>query len=279
MSIGAAVLLGLIQGVAEFLPISSSGHLSVLQNFFHMQTAEDGHLLFDVLLHLGTLLAIFAAYWSDIQELVRDSLQFVNDIRYRRAAPKKGYPGARLLLMMFFGTLPLAFVLPVKDVLETLYYKTWYIGVAFLLTGCMLYVSDQMPQGRKNGKTMTLVDALLIGVCQAVAVIPGISRSGSTITAGLSRGLDRSFAVKYSLLLSIPAVLGANLLSLIDAVRDGVNTAYLVPYLIGTLTAAVSGYFSIILLRRLLQKGGFGKGLRYYLWVMGALTLILSLFM
>ena len=279
MSIGSAILLGLIQGVAEFLPISSSGHLSVLQNFFHMQTAEDGHLLFDVLLHLGTLLAVFAAYWTDIQEIYRDSLQFVRDVRYHRPAPKKGYPGARLLLMMFFGTLPLAFVLPVKDLLESLYYKTWYIGVAFLLTGCMLYLSDQMPRGKKNGKTMTLVDALLVGVCQAVAVIPGISRSGSTITAGLSQGFERSFAVKYSLLLSIPAVLGANLLSLIDALKDGVNTAFLLPYLIGTLTAAVSGYFSIILLRRLLSQGGFGKKLRYYLWGMGALTLVLSLFL
>lgn len=278
MSIGAAVLLGLIQGVAEFLPISSSGHLSVLQNFFHMQTAEDGHLLFDVLLHLGTLLAVFAAYWTDIQEIVRDSLQFANDIRYHREAPKKGYPGARLLLMMFFGTLPLAFVLPVKDVLETLYYKTGYIGAAFLLMGCMLYVSDQIPRGRKNGKTMTMVDALLIGLCQAVAVIPGISRSGSTITAGLSRSLERSFAVKYSLLLSIPAVLGANFLSLIDVIRGGVDTTYMVPYLVGTLTAAVSGYFCIILLRRMLQKGGFGKGMRYYLWGMGIVTLIGSLF-
>ncbi len=279
MSIGAAVLLGLIQGIAEFLPISSSGHLSVLQNFFHMQTAGDGHLLFDVLLHLGTLLSILAAYWTDIQEIVVDSRQFVSDIRYRRAAPKKGYPGARLLLMMFFGTLPLAFVLPVKDMLETLYYKTGFIGAAFLLTGCMLYVSDQMPSGKKNGKTMTVVNALLIGVCQAIAVIPGISRSGSTITAGLSQGLERSFAVKYSLLLSVPAVLGANILSLIDAVREGVDTAYLLPYLAGTLTAAVSGYFAIILLRRLLQSGGFGKVLRTYLFGAGALTLLLSLFM
>ena len=278
MSIGTAILLGLVQGVAEFLPVSSSGHLSALQNFFHIQTAEDGHLLFDVLLHLGTLLAIFAAYWTDIQEIVRDSLRFAQDVRFRREAPKRGYPGARLLLMMFFGTLPLAFILPVKDLLETLYYKTWYIGIAFLLTGCMLYVSDQMPRGKKNGRTMTLVDALLIGLCQAVAVIPGISRSGSTITAGLSQGLERSFAVKYSLLLSIPAVLGANLLSLVDALKEGVNTAYLFPYLIGTVTAAVSGYFCIILLRRLLQKGGFGKGMRYYLWGLGIVTLIGSLF-
>ena len=142
----------------------------------------------------------------------------------------------------------------------------------------MLYVSDQMPRGRKNGKTMTMVDALLIGLCQAVAVIPGISRSGSTITAGLSQGLERSFAVKYSLLLSIPAVLGANFLSLLDVIQSGVDTTYMVPYLIGTLTAAVSGYFCIILLRRLLQKGGFGKGMRYYLWGMGIVTLIGSLF-
>lgn len=278
MSIGAAVLLGLIQGIAEFLPISSSGHLSVLQNFFHLQTAENGHLLFDVLLHLGTLLAVCAAYWTDLQEIAADSIRFVQDIRYRRPVPKKGYPGARLLLMMFFGTLPLAFVLPVKDLLESLYYKTWFIGLTFLLTGCMLYVADQMPRGKKNGKTMTLLNALLIGVCQAIAVIPGVSRSGSTITAGLANGLERSFAVKYSLLLSLPAVLGANLLSLIDAIQAGVNTAFILPYLVGMLTAAVSGYFSIVLLRRLLRSGGFGKGLRYYLWGAGLITLLLSLF-
>lgn len=279
MSIGSAVLLGLIQGIAEFLPISSSGHLSVLQNFFHMQTAEDGHLLFDVMLHFGTLLSILAAYWTDIRDILQDSKQLVSNVRHGRAAPAKGYTGVRMVLMMFLGTLPLFFVLPVKDMLESLYYKTGFIGAAFLLTGCMLYVSDMMPEGYKDERSMSGVNALLIGICQAIAVIPGISRSGSTITCGLAVGLERSYAVKYSLLLSIPAVLGANILSLVDAIQEGVNTAYILPYLLGTLTATVSGFFTIVILRRLLQNGGFGKGLRSYLFMAGGVTLLLSLFL
>ena len=277
MSYSTAVLLGFIQGVAEFLPISSSGHLSVLQNVFHMQTAEEGHLLFDVLLHLGTLLAIVAAYWPDICAIWNDTMHFLRDVRYGNDPPRRGYPGGRLLLMMFFATLPLFVILPFNDRLETLYYKTGFIGAAFLLTGCMLYVADKMPRGKKNGNTMTVLDAVLIGFCQAVATIPGISRSGSTITGALATGHERNFAVKFSLLLSLPAVLGANILSLADAFQGGVNTAYLGPYFAGTLVAALAGYFSIILLRRIVSQGSFGK-FAYYMWVVGALTLVASLF-
>ena len=118
---------------------------------------------------------------------------------------------------------------------------------------------------------------MLIGFCQAVATIPGISRSGSTITGALATGHERNFAVKFSLLLSLPAVLGANILSLADAFQGGVNTAYLGPYFVGTLVAALAGYFSIILLRRIVSQGSFGK-FAYYMWVVGALTLVASLF-
>ena len=277
MSMAAAIFLGFIQGVAEFLPISSSGHLSVLQNFFHMQTAEDGHMFFDVLLHLGTLGAIVLAYWSDIKAIVVDSLQLLRDARSGAAAPKRGYPGGRLLLMMFFATLPLFVILPFNDRLEQLYYKTGFIGAAFILTGCMLYVSDRMPRGKKTANTMRVRDALIIGVCQAVATIPGISRSGSTITGAIATGHDRNFAVKFSLLLSLPAVLGANLLSLVDALKEGVDTSYLGAYFAGTAVAFVVGYFSISLLRRIMVKGKFGQ-FAYYMWGVGALTLILSLF-
>lgn len=277
MSYGTAILLGIVQGVAEFLPISSSGHLSVLQNIFHMQTAEDGHMLFDVLLHLGTLVAIVAAYWPDLRTIVHDTLHFLSDVRYGNAPPKRGYPGGRLLLMMFFATLPLFVILPFNDKIETLYYRTGFIGAAFLLTGCMLYVSDQMPKGRKNEKTMTLLDAVLIGFCQAVATIPGISRSGSAISACIATGHERNFAVKFSLLLSLPAVVGANVLTLADTLKTGVDTTYVGPYLVGMLVAAVSGYFSIILLRRIMSSGKFGR-FAYYMWGAGAVTLILSLF-
>ena len=275
MSMGAAIFLGFIQGVAEFLPISSSGHLSVLQNVFNFQNPEQGHMFFDVLLHLGTLVAIFAAYWSDIRRIVVDTLDFIRDVR--RGETGKEYSGSRLLLMMFFATLPLFAVLPINDMLESLYYKTGFIGAIFLLTGCMLYISDRMPRGRKSERQMTVVDALIIGVCQAVATIPGLSRSGTTITAGMATGHERSFAVKFSLLLSIPAVLGANILGLVDAVQEGLDTSLLGTYFVGMAVAAVTGYFSIVLLRRIVSKGRFGN-FAYYMWGIGIVTLIASLF-
>ena len=277
MSIWSAIFLGIVQGVAEFLPISSSGHLAVLQNVFHMQTAEEGHLFFDVLLHLGTVISILAVYWKDVVFIVRDSVAFVRESRLAPGAPRSEHPGGRMLLRMFFGTLPLFLILPFHDSLEQLYYNTRFIGIAFILTGFILFVSDKMPQGRKNARTMLVTDALLIGVAQAIATIPGISRSGSTITAGLATGQSRSHAMRYSLLMSVPAVVGANLLSLIKALKNGVDWSYLPAYLTGTLVAMVVGYFSIILLQRLLHSGKFGK-FSYYMWGVGLFALIASLF-
>ena len=277
MSIFTAIFLGLVQGVTEFLPVSSSGHLAVLQNIFHMQTAEDGHMFFDVLLHLGTVAAILVAYWKDIVYIVRDTSAFVHDSRFVPPEQRTEHPGARLLLMLFFGTLPLFVIYPFHDSLEQLYYNTRFIAVAFILTGFILFISDKMPRGRRNERTMRILDALMIGLAQAVATIPGISRSGSTITAGIATGQSRPYAVKYSLLMSVPAVLGANLLALIKALKNGVDWSYLGAYAIGTLVAFVSGYFCIQLLRRLLSAGKFGK-FAYYMWAVGLFALIASLF-
>ena len=277
MSIFTAIFLGLVQGVTEFLPVSSSGHLAVLQNIFHMQTAEDGHMFFDVLLHLGTVAAILVAYWKDIVYIVRDTSAFVHDSRFVPPEQRTEHPGARLLLMLFFGTLPLFVIYPFHDSLEQLYYNTRFIAVAFILTGFILFISDKMPRGRRNERTMRILDALMIGLAQAVATIPGISRSGSTITAGIATGQSRPYAVKYSLLMSVPAVLGANLLALIKALKNGVDWSYLGAYAVGTLVAFVSGYFCIQLLRRLLSTGKFGK-FAYYMWAVGLFALIASLF-
>ena len=277
MSIWNAIFLGIVQGVAEFLPISSSGHLAVLQNVFHMQTAEEGHMFFDVLLHLGTVIAILVAYWKDVKYIIRDSLDVLRGVKQPAAQPPQEHTGARFLLMIIFGTLPLFVILPFHDSLEQLYYNTRFIGIAFILTGFILFISDKMPQGRKTARTMTISDALIIGAAQAIATIPGISRSGSTITAGLATGQSRSHAMKYSLLMSVPAVLGANLLSLIKALKNGVDWSYLPAYLIGTVTAMVVGYFSIILLHRIVRSGKFGK-FSYYMWAVGVIALIASLF-
>lgn len=275
MSFWSAILLGIIQGLAEFLPISSSGHLSVFQNFLGLANVEAENLFFDVLLHLGTLAAVFVAYWSEIKALV---LEFFTMIGMRKL-PRGQKPdrlSRRMILFIIVATLPLFAVLPIKDKVEGLYGNTFFIGFAFLLTGTLLFLSDRMNRGGKNLRTATIVDILLVGVGQAIAVVPGLSRSGTTISCGMARGFDREFAVKFSFLMSIPAVLGANLLSLVDAIQTGIDWSLMPMYLAGVITAAVSGYLAIRLLKYITQRGSFGA-FCYYCWGAGLVTLILSL--
>ena len=271
-----AVILGLVQGIAEFLPISSSGHLAIMQDLFGMTTAEEGHLVFDVLLHLGTLVSIFVMYWGDIAGMVREVFAVLRGGRTADGRPARNLPQARLFLMIVFATLPLVLVLPVNNYVEQLYYMPAFVGAMLILTGALLYVSDRMPRGHKNEKNMRIRDALVIGLCQCVATIPGLSRSGTTITAGIATGLDRTFAMKFSFLMSIPAVLGANLLSLVDAIGGGIDVSLLPAYLLGMLAAMLSGIAAIWLMKFISKKSRFG-GFAYYCLGAGVLTIILSL--
>ena len=275
MTIWNAIILGLVQGLAEFLPISSSGHLSVLNNLFGMTTAEEGHMFFDVLLHLGTLISICVVYWQDIVDMFFEVLGFIS-LGPKAGERKAHYPAARLFLMIVLATLPLVLILPIKDMLEGLYYNSIFIGVMLILTGFMLYVSDKMVPGNKTEKNMGMLDALLIGVCQCAATIPGLSRSGTTITAGLATGLRRDFAVKFAFLMSLPAVLGANILSIADAARAGIDWTCMPAYLVGMAVAMVTGIGAISLLKRIARSGRFG-GFAYYCWVVGALSIILTM--
>ena len=276
MSFLSSFLLGLIQGIAEFLPISSSGHLAIAQNLLGMQDAGVVPEFFDVLLHLGTLVAVFVAYWGEIKDMVRELVFGVRDIA-RHSTPTPVPPARRLILLIIVGTLPLFAVLPVKDKVQSLSSNMVFIGAALIVTGFLLFASDRVRKGRKTEASAGVLSALIVGVGQAIATMPGISRSGSTITAGISTGQSRPFAMKYSLLMSIPAVLGANLLSLIKALRAGVEWSNFPAYLVGMVVSIVVGYFSIILLQRLLKKGKFGN-FAYYMWGVGAFTLIASLF-
>lgn len=275
MKLYEAILLGVIQGLAEFLPISSSGHLSVFQHFFGMTTDASDNLFFDVLLHLGTLAAVFVAYWGEIKGMILEFFTMIG-VRKLPRGQKPDRLSRRLIFFIIVATLPLVLVLPIKDYVDGLYGNTFFIGFAFLLTGTLLFLSDRMTRGNKDLKSSTLVDVLLVGCAQAVAVVPGLSRSGSTVAAGLSRGFSREFAVKFSFLLSIPAVLGANLLSLIDAIQVGIDWSLMPMYIAGVLTAAVSGYLAIRLLKFITQRGSFGA-FCYYCWGAGLVTLILSL--
>ena len=278
MSIGEAVILGLVQGIAEFLPISSSGHLAILQNLFNMSNIEGGHMFFDVLLHFGTLIAICFMYWTDITAMVREIIEVLTGKKKTPSVPgkRKGYPAFRMFCLIVVATLPLFLILPVNDYIEGLSDRTMFIGFALILTGLMLFVSDKMKPGTKTEKNMRFSDALIIGLCQCVASIPGLSRSGTTITAGIATGQNRSYAVKFSLLMSIPAVLGATGLELVKAIKAGIDASLIPAYIVGMVAAMVSGIFAIGLLRLVAKKHKFG-GFAYYCWIAGALTIILSM--
>lgn len=275
MTILSSVVLGLIQGIAEFLPISSSGHLAIAEQLLGMKGVSDIPEFFDVLLHLGTLLAVFAAYWSDICAMVSEFFAGIRDIAHR-STPTPVPPARRMILLLILGTLPLFLVLPVKDAVESLSGNMYFVGGALIVTGCLLFASDRVKKGRKSEKNATVADVLLVGCAQAIATCPGISRSGTTITAGCFLGFERKFAVRFSFLLSIPAVLGANILALNDALEADVDWASVPVYLVGVAVAAVSGYLSIRLLRYVADKGRFGA-FAYYCWCVGIMTLILTM--
>ena len=274
MSLLSSILLGLIQGVAEFLPISSSGHLAIAEHLLGMSGASDIPEFFDVLLHLGTLVAVFVAYWDDVRDMVVEFFCGVRDLA-RGSTPTPVPPARRMILLIIVGTLPLLIVLPIKDLVEGLADNMYFVAAALLVTGCLLFASDRVRKGRKTEKSATMVDVLLVGVAQAIATCPGISRSGTTITAGCFRGFDRKFAVRFSFLLSIPAILGANILSLKNAVEAGIIWADVPVYLVGVVVSAVVGYACIRLLKMIADRGKFGA-FAYYCWAVGVLTLILT---
>ena len=272
------MFLGLVQGITEFIPVSSSGHLSILQNLFKLNYSEDGHLLFDVLLHLGTLVSICAVYWSELKTMVSDGLEF---LRKRSESDSDEIvvmkPPARALLFVLIGTIPMFLAIFFMKSVERLFYSTGFIGFAMIITGGLLFVSDRyIKKGQKTDKTMTLGDAIIIGLSQAVAIIPGLSRSGTTISVGLARGLTGSFTVRFSLLLSIPAVLGSTIITLFSAIRGGADFSSFLVYLVGFVIAAAFGFLSIQFIRRLMNNNRFGN-IAYYCWGVGVLTLILSL--
>ena len=274
MSYLTAVLLGLVQGVAEFLPISSSGHLAIAEQLLNLQGASNVPEFFDVLLHLGTLVAVFIAYWDDIRDMIVELFAGIGDLAHH-STPNPVPPARRLILLIIVGTLPLFVMVPFRHFFSSLGDNMYFIGGALIFTGILLFVSDRVQHGRKSEKTATLLDALFVGLGQAIALCPGISRSGMTITTGCFAGFERKFAVRFAFLLSIPAVIGANILSLKDAIDAGIDWASVPAYLVGVAVAAVSGYACIRLLRYIAEKGRFGA-FAYYCWAVGALTLVLT---
>ncbi|MDE6259992.1 MAG: undecaprenyl-diphosphate phosphatase [Oscillospiraceae bacterium] len=272
-----AVVLGLVQGVAEFLPISSSGHLSLLQHFFGMPEPDQ---LYNILLHFATLIAVCVVYRQDIVDMVTEFFRWITALCTRQGGQERGKPpeARRMILLLILGTLPLFLVLPFDDLVEGMGTNPMFVSLMLLLTGCILFLSDSYGGGKKTARTATVQDVLLVGLAQGMATIPGLSRSGTTISAGMALGFERSFAVRFSFLLSLPAVLGATLLKVVKVAKAGGVDAKLLPmYLVGMVIAGVVGYFAISLVKLLADKGKFGK-FAYYCWAVGGIALIASFF-
>ncbi len=268
-----SVLMGIIQGVAEFLPISSSGHLALFQTFFGMENMEEKYMLFTVLLHFGTLISVCVVYWRDIVEMIREFFLGIAALAGKRDTGVAPPPARRMVMLIIVATLPLFVMVLLQDVINQLFSNSIMVSCALLATGFILFFSDRLAKGHKTARNATLVDALIVGCGQALAVIPGLSRSGTTISVGMLRGFDRSFAVRFSFLMSLPAILGANILEVKDAVDAGFNVEELPMYLVGVAVAAVVGYFAIRLVKSLSDKGKFGK-FAYYCWAVGLGSLI-----
>jgi len=268
------IILGMVQGVAEFLPISSSGHLSLLQYFFGMEEPDN---LYTILLHFATLIAVFVVYRKDILEMIQEFFKFIGTLFSGRGGREKEPPEARrMVLLLIVATLPLFLVLPIESMVEGLGSSPVFVSIALIATGFILFGADRRGGGSKGARSMTVVDAVLVGLAQGIATIPGLSRSGTTISAGMALGLERKLAVRFSFLLSLPAVLGATLLKVVKAIGGtGIDPELLPKYLVGMVVAGVVGYFSIQLVKLLAEKGKFGN-FAYYCWIVGAIALVSS---
>ncbi|WP_242623665.1 undecaprenyl-diphosphate phosphatase [Intestinimonas massiliensis (ex Afouda et al. 2020)] len=267
-----SILMGIIQGVAEFLPISSSGHLALFQTFFGMENVEEKYMFFTVLLHFGTLISVCVVYWRDIVDMIREFFLGIAALAGKDTGTPPP-PARRMVMLIIIGTLPLFVMVLLQDAVNALFSNSIMVSIALLCTGFILFFSDRLAKGRKTARNATVADALIVGCGQALAVIPGLSRSGTTISVGMLRGFDRSFAVRFSFLLSLPAILGANVLEIKDAVDAGINMEEMPMYIVGVVVAAVVGYFAIRLVKSLSDKGKFGR-FAYYCWAVGLGSLI-----
>lgn len=255
MGIFEAIVLGLIQGITEFLPISSSGHLVLAQKILGV---EDPSLLFDTMLHLGTLAAVFAVLWKDIWELLKRPFQ-------------------RLTALLIAATVPTVIIAVLfKDAIEEAFRSGATLGWEFIATGIILLGAEQLASAagdRRDAKTMSWMDAVIVGALQGVAIMPAISRSGLTVAGALARKLDRGFAAKFSFLLSIPAILGAVVFQS-KALFEGPGDGGLgIPLIIGTFVAAAVGVLSVKFMMKIIKEGSL-RGFAAYVGALGILVLL-----
>ena len=274
MSIGNAITAGIIYALTEMLALSGSGHLAVVNTLFDLHLTQL-HLMFKAICEFAAMIALILAYRRDLAAMIRDTAMLTGFSK-RNAAKGERFPEARLLFMLAIATLPLLVMVPFRKMYFSLWNSTTFVGIMFLLNGAVLFVAERMIPGKKGLGRMQISDALIIGICQAVAIIPGLSRLALTVTAGEAENFQKSYAIRFGMLLAIPALFGSTVLSLADAAMNGIDTGCMTAYLIGGAAALVTGFFSVYLFRRLVRRRGY-HGLAYYSLVIGVLTIILTL--
>ncbi len=271
-----AIILGLVQGLAEFLPISSSGHLALLQQAFGIH--EDKVLLFAVLLHVGTLISVFIVYWKDIWELIVELCLTIRDLCTGKGLRLAERPIRKLGVMIIVATIPTAIIgLVFSDFFDSLYNSVIPIGVGLIITGFLLIFAEKKGEGNRGIQQMNFRNAIFIGLVQGVAICPGISRSGSTLFGSLICNLDRKFAVKFVFLISIPSILGSAVLEAPAALEAGVTAAEVGPVLVGMLVAAVSGLVAIKTMIKIVSDKKLSY-FSYYVWVLGLFVVLYGIF-
>ena len=290
MNLLQAIFMGLIQGLTKFLPVSSSGHLAIFQQLFKMET--DTGVLFEVLLHLGTLVAVCVVFWKDVRNLVVHGIGLIVDLAvngwswlmntikkenrpYRRVIKNAYRKFAALIIVTTIptGIIGIVFRGPIEKAGSTLIVP----GICLVITAIVLLLVDGRPNGKKKAKATNYKDAALIGVAQGIATLPGISRSGSTIAACVFLGLDRSFAVKYSFLASVPAIVGANILQLPHLGDSTITGGLIVNYLVGMLVAGVVGFVCIKLMINVVKRARY-EYFAYYCAALGIVSIVCYFF-
>ncbi len=289
MSVLEALVLGVIQGLTEFLPISSSGHLVIIQQLFGLEESGAELLGFDLALHFGTLLSVLAVFYRDIGEMIAGCFLLLRRVARRvlivgaptsqqkdsdrtGPAPLRENRGAYLAFLVLAGTIPAAIIgVAFADFFRSLFDSALAAGTMLLVTGAILWGTRFVKSSERQLKDLCLADALIVGCAQALAIFPGISRSGSTIAAGLFSRWDRELAARYSFLLAVPAIAGGIIFELENLNQWSTQAA--LPLLVGVVAAALSGFFAIHWLLRIVQRGHFAN-FAYYCWAVGLATLV-----
>ena len=246
-----AIILGLVQGLTEFLPISSSGHLVLVEALFHI---HKGNIIFEVFLHFGTFMAVVIAFRNDIRQMIlacyrwvihpaSTKIQWQNDLHLR------------LAVFIIIGTVPAIILgLTFETYLESVFSEPFTVSLMLLLTGIILYFTRW---SKIKHQRIKFIDSIFIGLAQAVAMLPGISRSGSTISMGMYLGLSKEEAARFSFLLALPAILGATVLKATALIQNPLPEGQLFNLIAATVVAFISGYFAILFLLELVRRGKF----------------------